>query len=306
MEAAVVAIDRILCAVDLSDHSRRALEYAVAMGAHYEARVTALHVYANVPTVTTAPFGLEAVQVVGLKDVDPEALRTATADFVAKTAGGTDVEVLVVEAFDTAAEVVVQAQRLNAGIVVVGSHGRSRLERLFLGSVAYRVLRTCTRPVLVVPPHADDRHPKVVPFKRIICPIDFSDSALRALEYALHLAEESDGHLTLVHAIELPPELHELPLTDVDVPVLRRAAEAHAHARLETLIPEDARQYCRIDARVVEGRAHRQILSVAADEQAELIVMGVQGRGTIDVTVFGSNTQAVVRGATCPVLTVRS
>jgi nucleotide-binding universal stress UspA family protein len=145
-----------------------------------------------------------------------------------------------------------------------------------------------------------------MPFKRILCPIDFADSSIAALEYALQLAEEADAQLTLLHAIELPPELDEFLPIDTDVPQLRSAAEAARRARLEALVPQDARAYCTIDTRVVEGKVYRRILEVAAETAADLIVMGVQGRGAVDVAVFGSNTHSVVRGAVCPVLTVRT
>jgi nucleotide-binding universal stress UspA family protein len=54
----------------------------------------------------------------------------------------------------------------------------------------------------------------------------------------------------------------------------------------------------------MEGRAHRQILRAAAETQADVIVMGIQGRGAVDRMLFGSNTQAVIREAGCPVLAV--
>ena len=62
--------------------------------------------------------------------------------------------------------------------------------------------------------------------------------------------------------------------------------------------------YCTVAALVSEGKPARAILHVAEEEQADLIVMGVQGRGTVELMVFGSNTHAVIRGAGCPVLVV--
>jgi nucleotide-binding universal stress UspA family protein len=53
------------------------------------------------------------------------------------------------------------------------------------------------------------------------------------------------------------------------------------------------------------GKAHREIVSVATEESADLIVMGVHGRNALDVMLFGSTTNQVVRRATCPVLTLR-
>jgi universal stress protein A len=57
---------------------------------------------------------------------------------------------------------------------------------------------------------------------------------------------------------------------------------------------------------VSEGRAHREILRASTDVGADLIVMGVHGRGAMDVLLFGSNTNAVIRSAGCPVLVVPS
>jgi nucleotide-binding universal stress UspA family protein len=304
---AVIAINRILCAVDFSSQSHRALEYAGAMGAYYDARVTALHVFSAAPVVTSVPFGLDAMQVVGVQDVNREAVEAAAQRFVAQVHGTPPVDVRVTDGLKVADEVVVQADLLDADVIVVGSHGRSGFERLLLGSTADRILRKARRPVLVVPAHAGEGHgPLVMPFKRIVCPIDFADSSLKALEYALRLAEEADAQLTLLHAIELPPELHEFLPMGTDVATMRSAAERARHARLEALVPQDARTYCTIATRVTEGKVYRQILDGAAETAADLIVMGVHGRGAVDVAVFGSNTQAVVRTAVCPVLTVRT
>ena len=62
--------------------------------------------------------------------------------------------------------------------------------------------------------------------------------------------------------------------------------------------------YCTVAARVSEGKPARAILRVAEEEQADLIVMGVQGRGTVELMVFGSNAHAVIRERGCPVLVV--
>jgi nucleotide-binding universal stress UspA family protein len=57
---------------------------------------------------------------------------------------------------------------------------------------------------------------------------------------------------------------------------------------------------------VVLGRAHREILRLAAERAADLIVMGVRGRGAVDLTLCGSTTNQVVRRAACPVATIKS
>src|SRR6185295_6166138 len=78
-----------------------------------------------------------------------------------------------------------------------------------------------------------------------------------------------------------------------------------AQERLRTLVAEESRTWVAIDNVVVFGRAYREILRAAEMRSADLIVMGAQGRGGIGLALFGSTTQQVVRGAMCPVLTVR-
>jgi nucleotide-binding universal stress UspA family protein len=303
----VIVIDRILCPVDFSEFSRHALEYAVAMATYYDARVTALHVYADLPVVTAAPsLGIEGLQPVSLVEIDRAAVVAATERFAALVPGDGRVDPMVQEAPHPVDEILAQADLLGAGLIVVGSHGRSGFERLLLGSVAGKVLRRSARPVMVVPPHTT-AGPPPMPFRRLLCPIDFSDSSLRALEFALHLAQEARARLTLLHAIEIPPELHEIPLAmDINVANVRSAANTELFRRLQAMVPASARDYCAIDTCVVEGKAHREILRVASDERTDLVVMGVQGRGAVDLALFGSNTLAVVHGASCPVLTVRA
>jgi nucleotide-binding universal stress UspA family protein len=142
-------------------------------------------------------------------------------------------------------------------------------------------------------------------FKRILCAVDFSDSSLRALDYALDLAQEADARITLLHTIEFSPALREgASSTHVNLDQIHAAADAECLRRLRALVPAEARTYCTVVTRVSDGKPHREIRHVAADEQADLIVMGAQGRGAMDVMIFGSNTYAVIRDARCPVLVV--
>jgi nucleotide-binding universal stress UspA family protein len=159
---------------------------------------------------------------------------------------------------------------------------------------------------MVVPRRAPDAAiGEPVQFRGILCPVDFSEGSTNALSYALNLAEEADAQLTVLHVIEIPPELRENPLSaGFDVDGVRAAAEADALRRLRDLVPEQARSYCTVETAVREGAAYREILKVAAERRSDLIVMGVQGRGAVDLMLFGSNAARVVRAAACPVLVV--
>ena len=65
------------------------------------------------------------------------------------------------------------------------------------------------------------------------------------------------------------------------------------------------RPLCEIDDLLLAGKPYREILRLAREQDVDLIVMGVHGRGAIDRMLFGSVTEQIVRRATCPVLTVR-
>jgi nucleotide-binding universal stress UspA family protein len=206
---------------------------------------------------------------------------------------------------DPAKTIVDEALTAGSDLVVMGTHGRSGFERLLIGSIAEKVLRKAPCPVLLVPPHLPAQRPPDVTFKRILCPMDFSPSALQALGFALDLARQSNGVVTILRAIEWLAEEEPREYTHFNVPEYRQRLIEDARKRLQALVAEESATWSAIEARVVVGRAYREILQAAAEAGSDLIVMGAQGRGGLGLALFGSTTQQVVRAATCPVLTVR-
>jgi nucleotide-binding universal stress UspA family protein len=294
-----ISIERILCPIDFSDTSQHALAHAAAMARWYEARLTMLFVFANLPTIDAPALVLEESERARLLDRMRE-LATIVPPGVA-------VDCQVQDAGLVHDGILAQVAATKADMLVLGTHGRSGFQRMFLGSVAEKVIRLVKCPTLIVPPRAPNVAPDApVRFNRILCPIDFSDSSLGALEYAISMAEEGDGQLTLLHVAEVSPALAQEPLVLKNE--LRRVSEAavnHACRRLNELIPEEARSYCTVSTAVVEGRAYREILRRAEEMNADLIVMGVHGRGALDLLLFGSTTHHVLRASTCPVVIVR-
>ena len=224
----------------------------------------------------------------------------------AESAPGVSIETVVREG-PTVTEILEQAAATSADLIVMGTHGASGFERLVLGSVTEKVLRKARCPVLTVPralPEAVPAGPVV--FKQIVCAVDFSDCSLAALKYALSLAQEADGQLTVVHVLtsQLVPDA---VLADQHLSVLayQRQREDEAQRRLDEAVPATAAAYCRIESTIVRGKPWREIVGIATAQQSDLIVLGVQGRGAVDLTFFGSTAHQVVRHAGCPVLTLR-
>ena len=303
----MVAIDRILCPVDLSPCSRTALRYASALARWYHASVTVLHVFRQAPLVDTAAAGLGGAiyaPPLALADVDREALCRRVTEFVAQTPDAGTAALQICEGVNVREEILREAAALPADLLVLGSHGLTGMKRLVLGSIAENVLRHATTPTLVVPAHAPDVPAAGVPFKRILCAVGFEADSYRALRYAFDLAQESDAQLTLLHAVEMPAVHVGAEDLTFDFETARETVLGDARARLEALVPDAARAYCTVHVEVAEGRAHEVILQLASEVEADLIIMGVRDRDAFDVAVFGSHAQAVVRAAHCPVLTV--
>jgi nucleotide-binding universal stress UspA family protein len=294
-----VTIRHVLCAVDFSEFSRRAVDHAAAMARWYRARLTVLHVVSMWPIMDLPPVRMS-------EESRQQKLADVTR-FIEHALPDVPFDTQIEEASSASDEILRQVQALGADLLVVGSHGRSGFERVLLGSVTEQIVHKAPCPTLLVPRRAPDKDPhEPVQFRRILCPIDFSNTSHRALAYAKSLAEETAAHLTVLYVIEVPPELREHSFREViDVDRVRATAEADALQRLRQLIPDKAHRRCTIETVVREGPVYHEILARATEDRADLIVMGVHGRGAVDLLLFGSNTARVARAAECPVLIIR-
>lgn len=299
----MVSINRILCAIDFSDFSLDALRHGLVLAKWYSAQLTLFHVYqASRPLVVESMPGSVPV----FLGADPDEIAGEVRRFCAPVLESSDQRVeIVLRPGDAAREITRESEGVPPDLLILGTHGRSGFERLFLGSVTEKVLRSTRVPVLTIPPPVQQPGPPV--YKTILCPLEFSDASLRALEFALSLAREADARLIVLHVIEEMLIRGEADtLTHLSVSEYYHHLEQDAITRLKAVIPDEARVWSHPDERVVKGRAYQEILKVVADEHVELVVMGVQGKSALSRFVFGSTTHRVIREATCPVLTLHS
>ena len=169
------------------------------------------------------------------------------------------------------------------------------------------MLRQAPCPLLIVPrasADATDTVPQL--FHHIVAATDFSEAAAHAAAFAISLAEEADAHLTLVHALDLPPAVETWIVESEAGSSRLQQWQQGASGRLHELVPNDAGTYCHVEERVESGSAARVILDVAAERHAGLIVIGAHGGGPLERMFVGSTAQRVVRQAPCPVLIVRA
>jgi nucleotide-binding universal stress UspA family protein len=297
----MIEIRRILCPIDFSDQSRHALAHAIAVARWYGAAITLLHVshpeaFSNPPLLfDELPRGPAMIE---------EALQAAGEEMPKWAASATDAGVAVetlLERGYPVRQILDRAAAIPADLLVMGTHGRSGFERLLLGSVTEKVLRKASCPVMVVPPPVVSTGK--LPYTRLLCPVDFSDSSEAALQFACSLAEEADARLTILHVFDW--EQGDDPIVArFDTAEYVEAVEQQSRDRLDALVPDDARVWCKPETVTTRGKPYREILAAADANEADLIVLGVRGRNPIDLALFGSTANQVVRRARCPVLTV--
>ena len=186
--------------------------------------------------------------------------------------------------------------RNNIDLVVLGTHGRTGVQRFLLGSVAEEILRHSKVPVLTIGPAVCDAQPRES-FKRVLFATDFTPESLAGLAYAVLMARENHARLILLHVIRQFKKEE----------ILGELSATEAISHLEQMLPEDAKVLCRPELMVRYGEPAEHIIEVARRCGADLIVLGVRNGDRLGIATHLERTIAhdVVVSASCPVLTVR-
>lgn len=266
--------ERVLCAVDFSDTSREALRYATMLAQCSGGELHIAHATYFEPPLYFTHGQMEELrhQAEHSRSAAEDALRK----FAAEAGAGTQHVHL---ADGPAADVIVAlAATLGAHLIVMGTHGRTGLNRLMLGSVAEKLMRMSPVPVLAV--RTGTRTPEV---RHILCPVNNTPMARSALMLASGMAACTNARLTALH--------------------VRESDDA---ATIEDICAWIAREplpgSCDVRDLTREGDAATEIIRTAQDMRADLIVLGASHKRFFDASVLGSTTVRVTRHAPVPVL----
>lgn len=145
--------------------------------------------------------------------------------------------------------------------------------------------------------------------QKIVCPVDFSNCAQQALNYAQELAKQFDAELSIVHAYEDPAAyVTPMPMSGYVGPGAELLLELRKQleVRLEETKQEMLRRGARVRTELLEGTPYRVVLDWAKEWKADLIVIGTHGHTGLTHALLGSVTERVVRMSECPVLTIRT
>lgn len=195
------------------------------------------------------------------------------------------------------------AQSTAADLVVVGTHGRTGLDHVLIGSTAERVVRMAPCPVLAVKVDKGERGATAtVGIKRIVVPIDLSSCSLDALEYATQFAKHIGASITILHAME--PVAYGLDFSLSHAKEWKRQRE-YLEERLTVLTACLTSSGVKTDHVLKPGVPADSITSYVTQQRYDLMIMGTHGRRGISHILVGSIAGAMLRHAPCPVLTVR-
>ena len=301
-----ISLRNILLATDFSEASEAAMPYAAAISRRYESRLHIVH--AMLPLVYMVPF--EPGGEITIESLHQAALQDARQRMqsIASRLKHIPHQTYVREGglWDRLSDII-RTQEID--LLVVGTHARTGVEKLVLGSKAEEILRQAPCPVLIVGPNiagrakltaiksADANLPPVeISLRQIVYSTDFSAESLAAAPFATSLAQEFQSRLTLLHVLGKHTELDRRP----------RPIEL-ALQRLEKLVPEEARLWCSPRPVVQFGVPAERILQEAQDSRADLIVLGVRradrhlGAAT---HLPWATAHKVIAHAHCPVLTI--
>jgi nucleotide-binding universal stress UspA family protein len=142
-------------------------------------------------------------------------------------------------------------------------------------------------------------------FYRIVVPTDFSSCAEAAWALAQRLAESSGAELVLAHVLAEAPLYGEGPFSMEKVRRVYDLARKWGEEHVEQWVAAARDKGLTARGVLRTGVPYREILALATDERADLVVIGTHGRGGLDRALLGSVADRVVRLAPCPVLTVR-
>ncbi|MCE7964658.1 MAG: universal stress protein [Nitrospira sp. NTP2] len=285
-------ISRILFATDFSPCAHHAEKPLTFLSKVYGATIDVVHVLELYPGVYVAVEAHEETD-----EHLAEAVRRLTSPTVSVTAHQ--------RVGIPSIQICEAAEKNCADVIVMGTHGRTGLDHILLGSTAEGVITMAPCPVLAIrAPNALEARQTDAPttFRQIVVPIDFSDCSIDALECAIQLAMDLGASLTLLHILE--PQIFE------DDGTVRPEARGRLDGRIDLqFMPYvDAIRSTGVSVRTAirGGIPSDSILEYARTLGSDLIIMGTHGRRGISHVMRGSVAEAVLRRSPCPVLAVKS
>ncbi len=280
----------IIYATDFSSCSQNAGKYASLFARQFNADLLAAHAF----VLSQAAMEVEAEDGVGTESAQRKHLETALAAAAKQFGEGLKRAVPVLLEGDPRECIPRLAEENAPSLIVMGTHGRSRLERGIVGSVAERILRT-DGPSLTVGPAVPACDPECAPFRRILYATGLSIAAARGAPYAVAMAQAFDASLDVLHVVH--PE-------EVENPDRFREVQKQFHALLGELVPRQTDSIRNPRGIVEVGSAHVRILKHIKEFEADLLVLSIRKSSHLWLQARLSGAFHIIANAPCPVMTI--
>jgi nucleotide-binding universal stress UspA family protein len=286
-DAVTASIQHILFPTDFSVASMHALPYVAGMAAKLGASVCLCHlIMLNLlagGAPEAAPYLYDAARKQGEEELAALAGSAKLQRFRPKT-------LLVSGTVENELPAIVRDHRID--LIVAGTHGRTGLRRLLLGSVVEEICRVATCPVLTVGPgllleNSTD-------FRRILFPTDLSETSRRIVPYLGRIAQEYSAEVTVLHV--LPEDLE----TNPDARTLAEPIRARMMQMFEKELAAFKPEYV-----IGFGDTAQTILRIAKERASDLIAMGIRNSFLPEIQLRSSTAYRIMAGSNCPVLTCR-
>ncbi|HWP84024.1 MAG TPA: universal stress protein, partial [Terriglobia bacterium] len=270
---------RILCPVDLSEVSARALGLAARIASHYDARLYVQHTFPALSSGRTVSRG--ASLPIEALPAELQAKELEVRQMVERSGAARCHWSLIVNDGDPAHRILETIAAKGEDLMVIGTRGTRGLKRLVQGSLTETVIHQAPCPSLVVNRRGAAASPRggfdPLGLKTILVPLDLSAHSVRLIIYALRWAWDSASRVVLLHVVQTaPPALDKLSdlLPEYGADLEQRLREAAG--KMRALVPAPDRLPCRMEFEVRDGDPTRQILQVAREKRADLIVLGAR------------------------------
>ena len=280
-------LERILLATDFRQGGDDAVKTALFVAKTFRSNVVLLYV---VPS-TLAPLAATDAITTPIA----ERLQKIADDF--KAAGSAAVEAVIASGVPCD-RIVDCANQQDVNVVIIGSGEAADVDHVRLGRTAAGVRRNATKPVWVVNRGASQQ------INRVVCPVDFSEPSRRALRNAVHLSRSFGAELMVLTVVR-PLSKPFLGLGSV-APETQQARVTAQQAHFDRLLRDFDLHDVRWNKVIRQGEPHQEILAVAAEADADLIVMGSGARTGIVRMFMGSVAEDVASKMPCSIITVKS
>ena len=284
-------VKTVVYATDFSICSQNAGLYAARIASYFSATLLVTHAF----TLSQAALEVEINKKrVSQQRKDLETLLSRSALLLGAESIETNSALLEGDAKDV---IPALADHNAPAIIVLGTHGGGRIERGIIGSIAEKILRSSQWPTLTVGPLVKHESSQTFPFARILFATDFTVAAANAAVYAVTFAEVFRAKIDVLNVIQDDGLEHPDRLSDLR----NRFFNA-----LDSIVPQQAREFCDPRTFVAVGKAHDQILDHIKERSIDLLVLGIHKTSHLSMEMRTSGAFRIIVDAACPVLTIRS